>query len=98
MSGQTTTDFTHEWANRHDGECECVPFRPSIAIDCHCYRRWLEGRLGEMTAALHEIRQLLYHNWSDNPKWRDGNEHTWVGKADLVAERALLSPKGAGDE
>ena len=55
MSGQTTTDFTHEWANRHDVGCERREPVPLGCLDnraCHCYRRWLEGRLGEVLEEL----------------------------------------------
>ena len=98
MSGQTTTDFTHEWANRHDVGCERREPVPLGCLDnraCHCYRRWLEGRLGETRGALavftdHYVRMI---NSGDCGSWDPETE-------DVVklARKALLPPKGAGDE
>ena len=78
-------DFLTAWANRHDGECEWT-YRKQ---HCHSYRRWLEGRLGEMEKALPIVYDALRAPLDD---WKGVLER----KA-LDALRALLPPKGAGE-
>ena len=56
------SDFTAQWANRHEGECEQYvhpltgnPSTRKRPVDCYCYRRWLEGRLEECHSALRAL-------------------------------------------
>jgi hypothetical protein len=46
----------------------------------------------EVLALLREIRRLQTEEWSGNPNWRAGNEHTYAGQRDMIAERALARP------
>ena len=41
-----------------------------------------------------EARKLLTEHWSGNDDWRKGNEHTWIGRADIALENAaaLIPP------
>lgn len=38
---------------------------------------------------LEAIRELFRQHWSNNPNWREGNEHTYVGQADIIAESLI---------
>jgi hypothetical protein len=90
--------FTDQWANRHDGECEVESYVKSygglrpIYVDCHCYRRWLEARLGEITESLQEMVEA-----HDDECHAGKNCHS----AFVVNARAyllpFLPPKGAGE-
>jgi len=51
--------------------------------------RVLNLQNGTLRDALLKIRWLLCQHWSGNAKWREGQERTWMGQADKVAEVAL---------
>lgn len=91
-------NFTAEWANRHDGECERTPAGLSgnvtvLVGPCHCYRRWLEARLGELAESLQEMVD------AHDEECASGKD---CHSAFVVNARAylipFLPPKGAGDE
>jgi hypothetical protein len=48
-----------------------------------------ERHLATARLALEQVRTLLIKHAGDDPQWRTGHEHTPLGQADFVAERAL---------
>jgi hypothetical protein len=85
------TDYLSFWANRHDEECEDQWLTPPDSGNCHCYRRWLEGRLGEMTSSLKAVTEH-YISLIDS-----GDCGSWDARDEDVIKTALalLPPKGA---
>jgi hypothetical protein len=49
----------------------------------------VERNLTTARLALEQVRLLLRKHAGDDPHWRKGQEHTPLGQADFVAERAL---------
>jgi hypothetical protein len=47
-----------------------------------------QRKLAETYEALAVVRAMLRKHAGDKPGWRAGQEHTWLGQADLVAEQA----------
>jgi hypothetical protein len=97
--------FTDQWANRHDGECEVESYVKSygglrpIYVDCHCYRRWLEARLGEVESKLRGAVQAF--DAADAIAVREKRRADDLARRlDILAQgmAGLLPPKGAGDE
>jgi len=57
-------------------------------------RNSLRERLAKaerVVEAARYTRLMLLHNWSDNPNWRKGQEHTYMGLADFALEVALAA-------
>ncbi len=50
---------------------------------------WLIQQLREARKAMSEVRRLLQLHWSDNPNWRQGQEHTYMGRMDIILQAAL---------
>ena len=97
-------DFLTAWANRHDGECEWA-YRKQ---DCHCYRRWLEGRLeeaekqrDEWDTAFGEARGEARHAiepWQSIRKEHDELMKRDVAFCESVADGRLWSWLNLSDE
>src|SRR5882724_10126989 len=92
---EMTGEIWHEiqCASLTGGECSCRP--KDVHVECRAQAAaharevlTLQSRLLAMQEALRTIRTLMVKNWSDNPNWRVGNEHTWCGQIDIAAERA----------
>ena len=47
-----------------------------------------QRKLAATVEALEEVRAMLRKHAGDKPNWRAGQEATWLGQADLVAEQA----------
>jgi len=74
-----------------DGEhcvCNFDPHSPKVRKVCQfhesIYKEWAQAK-----AALEEIRALLLQHWSSNLSWRIGQEHTYIGRIDLLAQKTL---------
>jgi hypothetical protein len=74
-----------------DGEhcvCNFDPHSPKVRKVCQfhesIYKEWAQAK-----AALEEIRALLLQNGSSNLSWRVGQEHTYLGRIDLLAQKTL---------
>jgi hypothetical protein len=87
------TDFTDQWANRHDPDCEGTGRIDGHAY-CSCYRRWLEGRLGEFMALYPDLRQLINAFRQEAESWSEWDKSVNDRLMDLGN---LLTPKGAGE-
>jgi hypothetical protein len=92
--------FTDQWANRHDGDCEHEMVIDRLAgTPCHCYRRWLEARLGEVESKLRGAVQAF--DAADAIAVREKRRADDLARRlDILAQgmAGLLPPKGAGDE
>lgn len=89
--------FLTAWANRHDGECEEHKNFVLTYGRCHCYRRWLEGRLGEMEKAIRLYGQHRGRCEHYRVSIKAGGAVVAPGDC-TCGFAALLPPKGAGDE
>lgn len=43
----------------------------------------------DLLEAAKKARDLMRRHWSDNPNWRQGQEHTYMGRMDIILQAAL---------